>query len=361
MKGDFTGFSFDGIHSSILGITRVSGGDFYEESLHPDFENKINSVPGKDGEYYFGNDYKSKPIKISIAFDSVTEKQFRLITNLFSTKKLCPLIFDERPYKMYKVKIDAPINLSYVCFDEAIYDEEITEGAGIKGRDLVRKIDTGRKQRIYKGEGEIEFTCVNPFASAPLKTLDQYRNTGIGRKNLLTTYSNVDEWAEASGILTQEKFDELLIDQPTESDIEGLTMNINVYNPGDIDTPFQLYLPYTNKELKGVTTDDFYIRLEDEAMVFKNIKRRNGGETGIMINTANQLVEGVVYISEDKTWRTTGEVYNDCLIKGYFPKIKHIGVYELITNNNDLIKQTIRTNCNINRDEVRLFYDYLYY
>ena len=79
MKGDFTGFSFDGIHSSILGITRVSDGDFYEENLHPDFENKITSVPGKDGEYYFGNDYGSKPIKISIAFDSVTEKQLRLI------------------------------------------------------------------------------------------------------------------------------------------------------------------------------------------------------------------------------------------------------------------------------------------
>ena len=38
--GDFTGFSFGGVHSSDLGITRVSGGDRYEEKLHPEVSDR---------------------------------------------------------------------------------------------------------------------------------------------------------------------------------------------------------------------------------------------------------------------------------------------------------------------------------
>ena len=33
MKGDFLGFSFDGIHCSKLGITHVSSSDRYDEDL----------------------------------------------------------------------------------------------------------------------------------------------------------------------------------------------------------------------------------------------------------------------------------------------------------------------------------------
>ena len=395
MKGDFTGFSFDGIHSSLLGIVRVSDGDFYDDVILPGFEDKRKAMPGMDGEYYYGTDYQAKEIKISIAFDSVTEKQLRLITNLFSTKKLCPLIFDERPYKMYMAKINTPIELSYICFDERrkvideprdgvrvknryvtieeITDEETEETIEVETLNIEREQVTPYKyldgtQRIYKGEGSIEFVCMNPFARAPFKDLDSYQTTGFGSKNLITTYNNVDEWAETSGILTKDRFDELLIDTPTQSELTGLTMDIKVYNPGDIDAPFYLYLPYKNyegdsKELKGISegSTDFYVRLEEEVLLFKNIKRRSGAETGILINTSNHLIEGITYMSEDKMWRTSGQVYNDCLIRGSFPKILHMGVNELITNGDNLIKQTLRTNCDIDINEVRLFYDYLYY
>jgi len=412
MKGDFLGFSFDGIHSSLLGIVRVSDGDRYDDMILSDFEDKRNPVSGRDGEYYFGSDYKAKEIKISIAFDSVTEKQLRLITNLFSTKKLCPLIFDERPYKMYMAKINTPIELSYICFDErkkviddprdgiranryttteTIIDEETGEEKEVEIFNYEKEKIYPYKyldetERIYKGEGNIEFVCMNPFAAAPFKILDLYSHpedfgdkdlfdsyfgTKVRNKNLLTKYTNVNEWAQASNILTKEKFDELMIDKPTRIDSNGLTMNINVYNPGDIDSPFYLYLPYdSDHELKGNNTDDFYIRLEDEAMVFKKITRRSSAETGILINTSNQLIEGITYLSGDSIWRTSGQVYNDCLISGYFPKIAHMGVRELITNQDNLIKQTIKSNCHLDLkpdedidriNEVRLFYNYLYY
>ena len=108
MNGDFLGFSFDGIHSSRLGITRVSDGNRYNESLTPELEDKIIPIPGKDGNYFFGSSYAGKPFTIQIAFDSLSESQFRQLNKLLAIKKPCRLIFDERPYKVYMAKISAP-------------------------------------------------------------------------------------------------------------------------------------------------------------------------------------------------------------------------------------------------------------
>ena len=116
--GDFTGFSFGGVHSSDLGITRVSGGDRYEEKLHPEVSDRTAEVPGLDGVYYFGSEHRERAFDITLGFDSLTEEQFRRLRTIFSTKEVKELIFDERPYKKYMAKIESPVELSFVCFDE---------------------------------------------------------------------------------------------------------------------------------------------------------------------------------------------------------------------------------------------------
>ena len=70
MKGDFLGFSFNGVHSSRLGITRVSDGDRYSEELFAEISDRTNEIVGNDGENYFGSEYKDKSFSINIAFDS---------------------------------------------------------------------------------------------------------------------------------------------------------------------------------------------------------------------------------------------------------------------------------------------------
>lgn len=116
--GDFTGFSFGGVHSSDLGITRVSGGDRYEEKLHPEVSDRTAEVPGLDGVYYFGSEHRERVFDITLGFDSLTEEQFRRLRTIFNTKEVKELIFDERPYKKYMAKIESPVELSFVCFDE---------------------------------------------------------------------------------------------------------------------------------------------------------------------------------------------------------------------------------------------------
>lgn len=150
---DFTGFTFNDIHSSDLHIIRTSEGDRYNETLTPSFQDKTVQVGGRDGTYIFGSYYQKKDIPISIAFDNMGEEEFRQLRNWGADKKIHKLIFDESPYKYYNAKLQAPTDLKYVCFDES---EKMIQNESMES--------INRKRRIYKGEGTLKFTCYESFA-----------------------------------------------------------------------------------------------------------------------------------------------------------------------------------------------------
>jgi phage-related protein len=59
----------------------------------------------------------------------------------FSDKKMHKLIFDETPYKFYYVKLKSSPSIKNLCFDEG-----------------------ENRERIYKGEMDLEFVCPTPYA-----------------------------------------------------------------------------------------------------------------------------------------------------------------------------------------------------
>lgn len=137
---DFTGFQFGDWKShdeetGAVTVLRVSSGDRYNETLHPEVRDKVVEVPGMDGSYYFGSDYGPMQFDIEIAFDHLTEEQFRELRRTFGTKEIKKLIFDERPYKYYMTKLASPIELSYVCFDERKINGTRTENGIRRNRD----------------------------------------------------------------------------------------------------------------------------------------------------------------------------------------------------------------------------------
>ena len=87
IKGDFTGFTFNGVHSSELGLTRVSDNSRYTENLYPTIQDKTVQVPGADGTYYFGSFYTQRPINISVAFDDINEEQLQKMKRIFKKLK----------------------------------------------------------------------------------------------------------------------------------------------------------------------------------------------------------------------------------------------------------------------------------
>ena len=270
LKGDFIGFSFNEHRSESLGIVRVSDGSRYNEDLVPTTQDKTVQVPGGDGFYYFGSDYTQRQFNINIAFDELTEKQFRELQQVFGTKELGKLVFDERPYKYYMVKSGKP-QLKYICFGK--------EG-----------------ERIYKGEGTLTFTAYYPFAKSIFKFLNEYND------------KNKDEWKEASGMKAEKG----------TYDIVSNNGSISVYNAGDLETDFILKfdLPVDNTSIS-----DIKITLSKEnagkveAFLDLNGFSKKDADTGFQINTKTNLIEG--FNAEG----LTGTLYNENITQGDFFKI----------------------------------------
>ncbi len=284
LKGDFIGFSFNEHRSESLGIVRVSDGSRYNEDLIPTTQDKTVQVPGGDGFYYFGSDYTQRPFNINIAFDELTEKQFRELQQVFGTKELGKLVFDERPYKYYMVKSGKP-QLKYICFGK--------EG-----------------ERIYKGEGTLTFTAYYPFAKSVFKFLEKETEEETGKEVyvLRKTYSNIEEWAEASGMKAQGILD-IIPAEPTEN-----AYPISVYNAGDLEADFIL-------KFNGAPNSTINIELSQQNVAskkgFLNLKKFDlkGTDTGFQINTKTNLIEGF------NTKGLTGSLYNENIIQGDFFKI----------------------------------------
>lgn len=183
---DFLGFTFNGKHSLFdLKVLRVINGDRFTEDLAPQLNDITADVPNGDGQYYFSTTHKSKNFSIEVAFDSLSEEDFRKWRQFCNGKEVGDLIFDENPYKVYTAKITGTPQLKYICFDQ-------------------------NGQRVYKGEGTIQFTAYWPYAHTPntntkVSSLLTHNGTFGGNGKKLSNYIEVlyptkNEWAGASGL-----------------------------------------------------------------------------------------------------------------------------------------------------------------
>ena len=353
-RGDFLGFTFNDYSSDNLEIIRVSSGDRYEEQLHPEIKDRTAEVPGLNGEYYFGSDYGTRSFDIEFAFDHLTEVQFRQLRKAFGTKEIKRLIFDERPYKYYMAKLESPVELSYVCFDEPMKVDTTIEGIRYKTDDGYSNEHTvmranGSKQRIYKGEGKMTLICYFPFAKSCFKVLPS---------------EGSDEWAVSSGLLSDEAYtshyDTYITPEPPEDpEATPETPYIKVYNPGDIETGFRMYIPFEGWSDEAITLsyqENALDTFADVLIINKPMPQRYGGTTenpindiGILIDTNNGLITGVSEVSDDGI-TTTGNLYNKYVEAGHFFKIQP---YEL----GDEAKITITNG----HTGIKIYYDYLYF
>lgn len=261
-KGDFMGFTFNGVHSSDLNIVRTSDGSRYNSDLLPSFNDNTVAIPGGDGTYYFGSYYNQKPISIQFATDELSEVQFRQLRQWLGDKGIHDLIFDEAPYKKYSAKIAAVPNFNYICFDKGINDSE----------------------RIYKGEGTIQFVCYYPYARSVWKGLNQVPNT----------ITNKTEWAAASGI------------PATAPSTSGTSIALK--NPGDLETDINIITAATSGtfQISGDTT---------RKIVLSNFSRVSS-DAKIRINSSTHLIEGL-----NSNNVPTGNLYNKYISSGDFFKV----------------------------------------
>lgn len=286
--GDFTGFTFNGIHSSEFNILRVSNGNRYQDVLIPDFSIESGDIPGGDGEYYFGSNFKRRTFETDIAYDNISEIGKRRIKKwLHPDDNLHELIFDERPYVKYFARLNKLLTVKELCFD--------TE-----------------KGRIYRGDGTIEFVIFFPFGVQVNKDLDYFNE-----------YENINEWAESSRLLSH---NELATPIDNFYNIDG-ARKAKIYNCGDKSANYKLTfrktgfyntltrvgniklenaVPYYVKKISGsiATNQTYYIYFNDswyDVSYTNNAWKAGEGEE----NSFEGYFDGVTFISNND-----GSVYD---------------------------------------------------
>ena len=282
LSGDFIGFTFNNVHSSTLGIMRISDGSRYNEDLLPTYQDKVVDAPGTDETYYFGSYYKQKVININIAFDNLSELQIRRIKQLFSDKEIHELWFDETPYKAYNVKTNGTPNLKYICFDKYHSND-------------------GNVERVYKGEGTLSFVAYYPFAHSRYKFLNDYS----------LDYPNLEQWATASNLKLKQDYDQFFKVSGVEKQ-----RKIKLWNAGDLETDFKINIDFSSKEKISSGS----IQLGTSAgLNFSEIICLNDDD-GIQINSRLKIIQGYKKDSNGNL-QITSSIYNKHIISGDFFKI----------------------------------------
>ena len=303
LKGDYMGFTYNGVHSSDLGIVRVSNGSRFDENLLPTIQDKTVQVPGGDGTYYFGSYYTQRQINVSFAFDGLDEDRVQQIRKLFGDKKIHELVFDETPYKAYFAKVTGSTTLKYLPFGE------------------------GEVNRVFKGEGSLQFTCYNPYAVCKKKFLNEY------------DCDNVDEWALGSGLKEEQDSLDRLIDN-----------KIELYNPGVKDAECIITLRADDQcagyKLQLMFADEQVGEIEIEwDPDSTNIPKY------FILDSKTNLVHGA-----DSNKNNNGNIYNEFIVSGDFFNIP-IGDSRILVQKID----ASGTNMEQLDEDVSISYNYYYF
>lgn len=373
-QGDYIGFSFGGVHSSELGIVRISDGSRFEESLLPNFQDKTATVSGKDGIYYFGSDNQQKEVTLSFAFDHLTEEQLRRLKQVFSTKKPQRFISDEKPYKYYMVKVAQSAIIQHLCFD----------------------LDEGT--RIYKGEGTLNLVAYYPYARSVHKFLNEFNEgnnsdfiiypdtitaenqdknyNGIydlmveGNKPFSNEqgllYYNKSEWSASTGMMNEQGNLDI-----AQLDAINNIVRIPVYNAGDLEADFKLFIKSNSQTENQINLPKIKaIRLVQNGLILNQLTFKQfpplklaKNDYGLCIDTAAHLIKGV-----DQQNKLTTNLYNNKIQSGHFFKIPPQTLTSQATDSHEQLiieidcdsTDTWTTGANLT-DLTFIQYDYIYY
>ena len=284
IKGDFISFTYNGVHSTDLGIVRVTVSNRYDDSLLPTIQDKTVQVPGSNGTYFFGSYYTQRQINVDFAFDEVTESQIRLMRRTFEGTRSHLLVFDEEPYKVYYSKVVSTPKLTYIPFGDTTVDGK----------------------RLYKGEGKLTFTCYDPFAHCP----DNYKNYNewIINSPIWYKYDNKDEWNFSAQLTTDTIYDTW----------DSSSKSFQLYNPGDLEADFFVILPICDG-LTGIKIDNTNTAANATLGLAAGMEAK-GEDTHIRFNSKLNIIEGLKY-SESTGYTKTGNIYNSYINSGSWFKI----------------------------------------
>ena len=349
IKGDFISFTYNGVHSTELGIVRTSSSNRYNDQLVPTSQDKTVPVPGGNGTYFFGSYYTQRAITLDIAYDEVTEETLRRMRKVFEADTVHELIFDDEPYKVYYAKVTGQPQLKYIPFQN--YDNDLLDST----------------PRIYKGEGTINFTCYDPFAHCPndCKYLFQWFHMARRWYPKWYHYNNKNEWNWSAHLL----------DDSDGYDNDTISTDNNtykLYNPGDVEADFELIIPFEDcQKINSLTLSNTDTRYSESLYLDFQSTPKTTPDTGesihVSFNSKTNLLEEMIRDDSTGIYRKTGKLYNEALQTTVWFKIPVMETYYDSIKNNTwapteewLLTIVLKQGQTISARPT-LMYDYLYY
>lgn len=321
-KDDYVGFTYAGIHSSQFGIKSVTNGDRYQRYLSPEFQDLTQSTIGRDGTLYFGNNKNKNTFTFNIAFDDMTEEDYRGLRRWLNSG-ISEFILDETPYIKYYAKPGAPVQISFLVFLD----------------------DYG--ERVYKGEFQVDFVCYDSFGYSVHKWLEDYSMTGFGAGDTLELdqiSSSVKEWAASSRLLPAQTYHDITYDVYNKDE-----NCFYLYNPGDLACDFTLEFKanQSNLVLNLFEWDEDSGAPSTQASYSQTLTNIPTDSGKVVIDTYKRLIY-IEHIDGSK------EPINDCWTAGNFfqiPTNQDLGQYSIL--------QASFTG-GTKGDNVKITYDYKY-
>ena len=314
-ENDYLGFKFDGVHftifphpsetaANVIQLTRVSEGDRYTNNLLPIGQDATVDVPGGDGTYYFGTNFKQKTFDINFAFDNLSEANIRKIRQVFSKRNsLAPLIFDENPYKYWMVKCQGMPQLKTVCF---VKNEQLGSVNLIHATDLAAATTSNTwpdytqiGERVYKGEGTVSFIAYYPFArcgsNGTSKWLSGYSTTWNSNKIFAPTLS---QWSGTAGLASSQGTYDTIVNNNT----------VTTYNPGDMEADFKVVMNRPGTTVVNLLTfhhgsTDSIIYIQGGRALYDAMVANS--DSYLSYNSRTELLEGC-----NASGVSTGHLYN---------------------------------------------------
>lgn len=343
VRGDFTGFTYNGIHSSQVGITRVSNSNRYTIGLAPTAKDYVVDVTSGKGKHHFGTDFTKRELSLDLAFDGISERQQQIMRTKWADGEIHELIFDEAPYKIYSAKLANNSVLKHLCFSEngarsykgeatfkfecffpyAIsrfeYQEDYvaenivewaTDADGVlaynaglaEDSDLSRAIiyydilddEGGTVDGAVITENALEAPMASELSESSTVTLDSYSGSLIYGVEEDPNYNNYAQWIAASGIPSNKEYGQFT---------DGA---YKIYNAGDVNIPFQVWFIASRTTEFSIELDTgTYVKVEGLAPI--------GEDYYFVFNADTHSIEGYNSAKEQ-----TGNLYNYCITGGKF-------------------------------------------
>lgn len=293
---EFLGFSFNGRHSSEFGLTVVSPSDRTQENMFASFEDKTLEVSGRDGAYYFGTEVKTKGLTLTVAFDRLTSKQYREIITWLNPRIVGKLIFDEKPYKYYWVKISSQPTFSYIPFEEEI---------------------EGNKVHIFKGDLSINFIAHDPYGYCDTNLLREIEVWTGEEYEKPYVYGNIPGWYLESGLIDDEEDSvviasgDITLDTSSIGIIQKNLLDANFYNCGLMES-----LPIFSFTISAFPTSEESFKITNtitgEYFEIESLKNLTSlaESTALVWNISCDPTKGLVLATVDGLTYNIGAVHN---------------------------------------------------